>query len=171
MLMAPPWNGWLGPLDGRARLRFMAKSSASFVCQSCGAATSKWAGKCEACGGWNTITEEGAAPPIGGSATRRMKGRKFALEDLKSRDAPPARRVTGIMEFDRVCGGGMVPGSAILVGGDPGIGKSTLILQALGEFVKKGGRAVYVSGEEAMAQVRMRGARMDLSEAPLELGA
>src|SRR5580700_11402258 len=149
----------------------MSKSSASFVCQSCGASSSKWAGKCEACGGWNTITEEGAAPPIGSSATRRMKGRRFALEDLKTEDAPPPRRITGIPEFDRVCGGGLVPGSAILVGGDPGIGKSTLILQALGEYVKKGGRAVYISGEEAMAQVRMRAARMDLSSAPLELGA
>src|SRR5580700_4199528 len=149
----------------------MSKSSASFVCQSCGASSSKWAGKCEACGGWNTITEEGAAPPIGSSATRRMKGRRFALEDLKSEDAPPARRVTGIAEFDRVCGGGLVPGSALLVGGDPGIGKSTLILQALGEYAKSGGHAVYISGEEAMAQVRMRAARMDLSSAPLELGA
>ncbi|MGH6828318.1 MAG: DNA repair protein RadA, partial [Rhizomicrobium sp.] len=62
----------------------MARSSARFVCQSCAAAYSKWVGKCEACGGWNTITEEGAAPPIGGSATRRVKGRKFALEDLKT---------------------------------------------------------------------------------------
>src|ERR1700678_4033894 len=149
----------------------MSKSSASFVCQSCGASSSKWAGKCEACGGWNTITEEGAAPPIGASATRRMKGRKFALEDLKSEDAPPARRVTGIAEFDRVCSGGLVPGSALLVGGDPGIGKSTLILQALGEYARKGGQAVYISGEEAMAQVRMRGARTGLSEAPLGLGA
>src|SRR5580700_1734009 len=149
----------------------MSKSSASFVCQSCGASSSKWAGKCEACGGWNTITEEGAAPPIGSSATRRMKGRRFALEDLKTEDAPPPRRITGIPEFDRVTGGGLVPGSAILVGGDPGIGKSTIILQALGEYAKSGGHAVYISGEEAMAQVRMRAARMDLSSAPLELGA
>jgi DNA repair protein RadA/Sms len=149
----------------------MAKSSSSFVCQSCGATAPKWSGKCEACGGWNTIVEEGAAPPIGGSATRRVKGRKFALEDLKTEDVPPPRRITGIAEFDRVCGGGLVAGSALLVGGDPGIGKSTLILQALGEYAKKGGRAVYISGEEAMAQVRMRGARMELSEAPLHLGA
>src|SRR5215475_1976420 len=149
----------------------MAKSQTSFVCQSCGATHAKWSGKCEACGGWNTITEEGAAPPTGGSATRRVKGRKFALEDLKSEDAPPKRRVTGIAEFDRVCGGGLVPGSALLVGGDPGIGKSTLILQALGEYARKGGHAVYISGEEAMAQVRMRGARMELSEVPLNLGA
>ncbi len=149
----------------------MAKSASSFVCQSCGATAPKWSGKCEACGGWNTITEEGAAPPIGASATRRIKGRKFVLEDLKTEDAPPPRRVTGISEFDRVCGGGLVPGSAILVGGDPGIGKSTLILQALGEYARKGGHAVYISGEEAMAQVRMRGARMDLSQVPLNLGA
>src|SRR5580658_9882406 len=148
----------------------MAKS-VSFVCQTCGTIAPKWSGKCEACGGWNTITEEGAAPPIGSRAGRRLKGRKFALEDLKSEDAPPPRRVTGIAEFDRVTGGGLVPGSALLIGGDPGIGKSTLILQALGEYVKKGGRAVYISGEEAMAQVRMRAARMDLSSAPLALGA
>src|SRR3954471_6182877 len=148
----------------------MAKSS-SFVCQSCGGSHAKWSGKCEACGGWNTIVEEGAPPPIGAGASRRVKGRKFALEDLKTADAPPPRRVTGIAEFDRVTGGGLVAGSALLVGGDPGIGKSTLILQALGEYAKQGGHAVYISGEEAMAQVRMRAARMGLSDAPLMLGA
>ncbi len=149
----------------------MAKSSASYVCQSCGAATAKWAGKCESCGGWNTIVEEGAAPPLGSGATRRSKGRRFPLEDLKTEDAPPPRRVTGVAEFDRVTGGGLVAGSALLVGGDPGIGKSTLILQALGEYAKAGGHAVYISGEEAMGQVRMRAARMGLSAAPLMLGA
>ena len=149
----------------------MAKSSSSFVCQACGATAPKWSGKCESCHGWNTIVEEGALPPIGSNATRRVKGRKFALEDLKTEDVPPPRRITGIAEFDRVCGGGLVAGSAILVGGDPGIGKSTLILQALGEYAKAGGRAIYISGEEAMAQVRMRGARMELSDAPLHLGA
>src|ERR1700743_3473501 len=136
----------------------MAKTS-SFVCQACGASAPKWSGKCEACNGWNTIVEEGAPPPVGGGASRRVKGRRFALEDLKTEDAPPPRRVTGISEFDRVTGGGLVPGSALLVGGDPGIGKSTLILQALGEYAKNGGHAVYISGEEAMAQVRMRAAR------------
>jgi len=149
----------------------MAKGSISFVCQACGAAHSKWSGKCEACGGWNTITEEGAPPPIGGDARRRARGRPFALEDLKTEDEAPPRRATGIAEFDRVCGGGLVPGSALLVGGDPGIGKSTLILQALASYAKAGGRAVYISGEEAMAQVRLRAARMDLSDAPVGLGA
>jgi DNA repair protein RadA/Sms len=85
-------------------------------------------------------------------------------------DAPP-RRATGIAEFDRVCGGGLVPGSALLVGGDPGVGKSTLILQALASFARSGGRAVYISGEEAMGQVRLRAARMGLADAPVEMGA
>jgi len=148
----------------------MAKATASYVCQSCGSSTAKWAGKCEACNGWNTIVAEGAAPPIGGAA-RRIKGRRFALEDLKTDEPSPPRRPTGIAEFDRVTGGGLVPGSALLVGGDPGIGKSTLILQALGKYARSGQRAVYISGEEALAQVRMRGARLGLSDAPLHLGA
>ena len=153
----------------------MAKSSATFVCQACGAVSPKWSGKCESCGGWNTIVEEGAAPPIGGEARRRAKGRPFALEDLKTDEDHPPRRATGIGEFDRVCGGGLVPGSALLVGGDPGIGKSTLILQALAAYAKSGARdkqcAVYISGEEAMAQVRMRAARMGLANAPVALGS
>src|SRR5258705_2642784 len=148
----------------------MAKT-ASYVCQSCGATHAKWSGKCEACSGWNTITEEGVAPPLGSGATRRAKGRKITLEDLKTEDAPPQRRPTGIAEFDRVTGGGLVPGSALLVGGDPGIGKSTIILQALGKYAQNGGHAIYISGEEAMAQVRMRAARMGLADAPLMLGA
>jgi len=149
----------------------MARSSASFVCQSCGAVHSKWSGRCDACGGWNTIIEEAAAIPAGAGARKAVKGRAFALEDLKTDDVEPARRVTGVNEFDRVCGGGLVPGSALLVGGDPGVGKSTLILQALAAYAKAGGSAVYISGEEAMAQVRLRAARMELSEAPVALGS
>ncbi|HWD50637.1 MAG TPA: DNA repair protein RadA, partial [Rhizomicrobium sp.] len=83
----------------------------------------------------------------------------------------PPRRATGVAEFDRVCGGGLVPGSALLIGGDPGVGKSTLILQALAEYGKRGGHAVYISGEEAMAQVRLRASRMGLSDAPVSLGS
>ncbi len=149
----------------------MARSSPTFVCQSCGAVSSKWSGRCESCSGWNTITEEGAPAPIGTGATKRLKGRRFALEDLKTEDKAPQRRVTGIAEFDRVTGGGIVPGSALLIGGDPGVGKSTLILQALASFARRGGTAVYISGEEAMAQVRLRAARMGLSECPVALGA
>ena len=115
----------------------------------------------------------GTALPIGSGAARRVKGRRFALEGLKSDEPEPPRRPTaGIAEFDRVTGGGLVPGSALLVGGDPGIGKSTLILQALGKYAQTGGRAIYISGEEALAQVRMRASRLGLSEGtPLMLGA
>ena len=148
----------------------MAKASASFVCQSCGAVHSKWSGRCDACGGWNTITEEAAPAPLG-SNVRRQKGRAFTLEDLQTEDEAPPRRITGIHEFDRVCGGGLVPGSALLVGGDPGVGKSTIILQALAAYARGGGSAVYISGEEAMAQVRMRAARMELSDSPVALGS
>jgi len=149
----------------------MARALASYVCQSCGAPASKWAGKCDACGGWNTLAEESAPIPIGVGARRAGKGRALALEDLKTEDKEPERRITGVAEFDRVCGGGLVPGSALLVGGDPGVGKSTLILQALASYAKNGGRAVYISGEEAMAQVRLRASRMGLSDAPVSLGS
>ena len=149
----------------------MARSQSSFVCQACGATAAKWSGKCEACGSWNTIAEERALAPSGAAARRTGRGRAVALEDLKSNDETPSRRATGIAEFDRVCGGGFVPGSALLVGGDPGVGKSTLVLQALAAYANAGGRAVYISGEEAMAQVRLRAQRMGLSDAPVAMGA
>jgi len=149
----------------------MARPQPSFACQACGAVQSKWAGRCEACGGWNTISEEAAAVPIGAGARRQGRGRAFALEALKSSDSEPARLVTSLSEFDRVCGGGLVPGSALLIGGDPGVGKSTLILQVLASFARKGGRAVYISGEEAMGQVRLRASRMALADAPVALAA
>ena len=147
------------------------RAQPSFVCQSCGAVHAKWSGKCDSCGGWNTITEEAGAIPAGPGAKRSARGRAFALEDLKTQDHEPARRPTGVTEFDRVCGGGLVPGSALLVGGDPGVGKSTLILQALASYARGGGGAVYISGEEAMAQVRMRAARMGLSDANVALAS
>ena len=100
-----------------------------------------------------------------------QRAARFALEDLKTDDDAPPRRVTGIAEFDRVCGGGLVPGSALLIGGDPGVGKSTLLLQALAAYAQRGGTRVYISGEEAMAQVRLRAARMGLADAPVQLGA
>ncbi len=149
----------------------MARLQTSFVCQSCGAAAAKWSGRCDACGGWNTIVEEASATPAGAGGRMRAKGRPFALEDLKAADELPPRRITGIAEFDRVCGGGLVPGSALLIGGDPGVGKSTLILQALASHAMRAGRAVYISGEEAMAQVRMRAARMGVAEAAVALGS
>lgn len=152
----------------------MAKHQATFVCQSCGAVYNRWKGKCEACGGWNTIVEEtGSAPMSGPAATRpsRNRGRVFALEGLsgESRDAP--RTASGITELDRVTGGGFVRGSVILIGGDPGIGKSTLLMQASAALAKAGERVAYISGEEAVAQVRLRAERLGLSSAPVELAA
>ena len=149
----------------------MAKRS-GFICQNCGAVSQRWQGKCEACGEWNTIIEEGAATGIGAQAARMApKGRIFALEGLTGENRPAPRIVSGLNELDRVMGGGFVPGSVILMGGEPGIGKSTLLIQAAGTLAQQGHRVVYVSGEEAVEQVRMRAERLKLASAPVELAA
>lgn len=152
------------------RAGLMARAQIAFVCQSCGASSAKWSGRCEACGAWNSILEEKGAAPLG-AARKPARGRAIALEDLTTQEQSPRRHTTGIVEFDRVCGGGLVPGSALLVGGDPGVGKSTLILQTLAAYARRGGRAIYISGEEAMGQVRLRAARMGLADAPVLLAA
>src|SRR6476620_9674802 len=151
----------------------MAKSTLSFVCQNCGAAYNRWQGKCDSCGEWNTLSEEdttGATsmPVSVGSVSLKRKG---ALESLtgKSNDAP--RLSSGMVELDRVTGGGFVRGSVLLVGGDPGIGKSTLLTQATSMLARGGHRAVYISGEEAVAQVRLRAERLGLADAPVQLAA
>jgi DNA repair protein RadA/Sms len=150
----------------------MAKTRTSYVCQNCGAITQRWQGKCESCGEWNTIIEEGAALGIGAASARRgVAGRPFALEDLSGDSRPEARIVTGIAELDRVAGGGFVPGPATLIGGEPGIGKSTLLIQASAALARTGARVVYVSGEESTAQVRLRASRLGLSDAPVQLAA
>jgi DNA repair protein RadA/Sms len=149
----------------------MARAQTAYVCQSCGAVHAKWAGQCNACDAWHTIVEEQAAPPSGGSARRTAKGRAVVLETLASVSATPERRMTGVAEFDRVTGGGLVAGSALLLGGDPGVGKSTLILQALASYARKSPSVVYVSGEEALDQVRLRATRMGLAQAPVQLGS
>jgi DNA repair protein RadA/Sms len=153
----------------------MAKRASAYICQSCGAVYNRWQGKCEACGGWNTISEEAAAlhPISGPAATRpsRAKGRIFPLEGLQG-DAPDAPRTpSNIAELDRVTGGGFVKGSVILIGGDPGIGKSTLLIQASAALARAGHRVAYISGEEAVAQVRLRAERLGLADAPVELAA
>jgi DNA repair protein RadA/Sms len=149
----------------------MARTQTAYVCQACGSAHPKWSGRCDDCGAWNTLVEEQAAPPSGASARRTGKGRPVTLETLASVSAPPERRTTGVAEFDRVTGGGLVAGSALLLGGDPGVGKSTLILQALAAYARKTPPVVYVSGEEALDQVRLRAARMGLAQAPVQLGS
>jgi DNA repair protein RadA/Sms len=151
----------------------MAKSTLSFVCQNCGAAYNRWQGKCESCGEWNTLAEEDTtgATSMPVSVRSRRKGRTFKLETLtgKSQDAP--RLSSGMTELDRVTGGGFVRGSVLLVGGDPGIGKSTLLTQATSLMARAGHRVVYISGEEAVAQVRLRAERLGLADAPVQLAA
>ncbi|MCB1368374.1 MAG: DNA repair protein RadA [Rhodobacteraceae bacterium] len=147
-------------------------SRSTFTCNECGAAHKKWAGRCEACGAWNSIVEEAALSTGPSKKTLgAAKGRRVDLTSLSAKDAPLARAVSGMDEFDRVLGGGLVPASAILVGGDPGIGKSTLLLQAAASFARKGLKSIYVSGEEAAAQIRMRADRLGLSDAPVMLAA
>ncbi|MCK0195409.1 DNA repair protein RadA [Ancylobacter sp. 6x-1] len=150
----------------------MAKRPNAFICQICGAAYPRWQGKCDACGAWNSIAEEQNAQAALPAAQRTdRKGRVFPLEGLSgaSEDAP--RTVAGIAEFDRVTGGGLVPGSVLLIGGDPGIGKSTLLIQASAALAARGHRVIYVSGEEAVAQVRLRAGRLGLSDAAVELAS
>ncbi|HKG82322.1 MAG TPA: DNA repair protein RadA [Beijerinckiaceae bacterium] len=153
----------------------MAKHQTSFVCQSCGAVYNRWKGRCEACGGWNTVVEEtGAAHPLAGPvATRpsRAKGRVFPLEGLAGETHEAPRTPSGLAEFDRVTGGGFVRGSVILIGGDPGIGKSTVLMQVSAALATGGHRVAYISGEEAIAQVRLRAERLGLGDALVELAA
>jgi DNA repair protein RadA/Sms len=143
----------------------------SFSCTACGAVHSKWSGRCDACGAWNTIIEEAPLSAGPGRALGAAKGKGMALSDLAGSEPPPPRTRSGLDELDRVLGGGLVPASAILVGGDPGIGKSTLLLQAAASFARAGLPAIYVSGEEATAQVRMRARRLGLGDAPVRLAA
>jgi DNA repair protein RadA/Sms len=149
----------------------MARRTQSFVCQNCGAVSGRWQGKCDACGEWNTIVEETAAATSPAPGRRARKGRLFALEPLQGEAHPAPRLASGLPELDRVTGGGFVRGSVLLVGGDPGIGKSTLLIQAAAALAQAGSRAVYISGEEAVAQVRLRAERLGLASAPVELAA
>ena len=148
----------------------MAKPVTRYVCQNCGATYPKWAGRCDACGEWNTVVEETVeARP--GPAGRASTGKRVNFVGLQGSATPPPRAETGIAELDRVLGGGLVPASVVLVGGDPGIGKSTLMLQAAATLARAGKRVMYISGEESIDQVRLRARRLDLADAPLELAA
>ncbi|SEH30992.1 DNA repair protein RadA [Magnetospirillum fulvum] len=147
----------------------MAKASPRFVCQECGSVTTKWAGKCEACGAWNSILEEATRDEIP-KGLSGGKGRRIDFVALEGNSAPLPRLITGIGELDRVCGGGLVPGSCLLVGGDPGIGKSTLLLQA-SAALSAGAKVAYISGEEAVDQVRMRAHRLGHAQAGVALAS
>src|ERR1700720_97753 len=161
----------------------MPRLQARFVCQQCGSVHAKWTGRCEGCGAWNSMIEElpRETPPQGlsqGLSKERRRGHPLGFVGLTGPSMLPPRVQTGIAELDRVCGGGFVPGSAILVGGDPGIGKSTLLLQAAAAMARPPGKpeaappsAAYITGEEAIDQVRLRAERLGVVESPVLLAA
>jgi DNA repair protein RadA/Sms len=151
----------------------LAKPAKSFACSACGSVFPKWAGRCEACGAWNTLAEQTAIPALPGGikSTGNARGKKIEFVGLSGITPPPPRIPTTIAEFDRVLGGGLVPASVVLVGGDPGIGKSTLLLQAGAALGRSGSQVIYISGEESVDQIRMRAARLGLSDAPMHLAA
>src|SRR5688500_2295167 len=138
----------------------MARPTTIHVCAECGHQTPRWHGQCPGCQAWNTLVEERAAQPAAG------RGRAAAAPSarpklLREVDVTPVPRIlTGIKEFDRVLGGGLVPGSLVLLGGSPGIGKSTLTNMALGNVAGAGRTTLYVSGEESAAQIRLRAERL-----------
>ncbi|HEV2569532.1 DNA repair protein RadA [Sphingomonas sp.] len=151
----------------------MAKPQKRYVCQACGSVSPKWAGQCGDCAEWNTLVEDAGAvvTPFQARHNLQSGGRAIDLVGLNADIALPARMPTGIAELDRALGGGFVAGSATLIGGDPGIGKSTLLLQATAKLASAGKTVAYVSGEEAADQVRLRARRLGLGHAPVQLAA
>jgi len=149
----------------------MAKARKTYVCQACGSTSSRWQGQCADCGEWNSLIEEAAPSAFRQRHDLQSGGQPIMLAQLDSAVTLPPRRSTGIAEFDRALGGGLVAGSATLMGGDPGIGKSTLLLQASAAIARQGAAVVYVSGEEAADQVRLRAMRLGLADAPIALAA
>ncbi|HKR25516.1 MAG TPA: AAA family ATPase, partial [Allosphingosinicella sp.] len=151
----------------------MARPKKRYVCQLCGSASPQWAGQCSDCGEWNSLVEDsaGVVTPFAARHNLRGGGRRIDLVGLDSALSLPERLASGIAEFDRATGGGLVAGSASLIGGDPGIGKSTLLLQAAEKVASQGAVVAYISGEEAADQVRLRARRLGLGAAPLKLAA
>lgn len=151
--------------------RVMKKKSKSvYLCQSCGYHTPQWMGKCPGCGEWETLVPEKAPDPAGRSRNpSRANAGPLPMASIECEDE--ARLKTGIREFDRVLGGGIVAGSLVLIGGDPGIGKSTLMLQALSVLAQAGKKALYVSGEESLKQLKMRARRLKAEMSPLLVAA
>ena len=149
----------------------MAKAKRKFVCQQCGATAPRWQGQCEDCGGWNTLVEEAPETVFATRHDLQGGGRVLALAGLDEATTLPERQTTGIAEFDRALGGGLVAGSATLIGGDPGIGKSTLLLQAAAAMARRKLSVAYISGEEASDQVRLRARRLGLGDAPVKLAS
>jgi len=145
----------------------VARAQSRYVCQSCGAAVLRWEGQCRTCGEWNTLVETVVREEVRPRPTA-VAGAAAPASLAHADDSAPMRRPVGIAELDRVLGGGLVAGSVILLGGEPGIGKSTLVLQvAAGVAALAGGRVLYATGEESAGQVRLRAARLGLASGPV----
>jgi DNA repair protein RadA/Sms len=140
-----------------------------FVCQTCGSQSQKWLGRCPDCGAWNAFVEERAAAAAEAPRTGPVLGGGISHLYAEVDSVVAERLSTGVSEFDRVLGGGIVPGSLVLLGGEPGIGKSTLLLQAAAHFARTVGPVLYCSGEESEHQIKMRGERLGVGHAPLYL--
>ena len=138
----------------------MAKTRTIFICQECGHQVSKWLGKCPECNSWNSFSEERQLQPSSSKSRNNFES-SAPLTITEVQPVQENRMMTGIGEFDRVLGGGMVKGSLILIGGEPGIGKSTLTLQSMGHLSKQGKKVLYVSGEESGSQIKLRAERLD----------
>ena len=145
--------------------------SDNWVCQNCGSTYRKWSGRCESCNSWNSIVAEVVANVTNINKATKKSAKQFTFSSLSSQDTPPARMSSAISEFDRVTGGGLVAGSALLVGGDPGIGKSTILLQIVASLANHGYRCAYISGEEAVSQISLRAERLGLINSPVLLAA
>ena len=144
----------------------MAKNKTLYVCSDCGYESAKWMGRCPSCGAWNKMEEQEPAAPVSAAASGPQRKSTVTVPSAPARtldqieEGEQERSRCGIAEFDRVLGGGIVPGSLILIGGDPGIGKSTLLLQVSALLAGQGARVLYVSGEESARQIKMRAKRL-----------
>ncbi|KMO60132.1 DNA repair protein RadA, partial [Lacticaseibacillus rhamnosus] len=147
----------------------MAKAKTQYVCQNCGYISATYLGRCPNCGGWNTLVEETVSSTK--SAPRQTRtGSKVKPTRMDEVTVTKETRVkTGLAELNRVLGGGVVPGSLVLIGGDPGIGKSTLLLQVSGQLASTGGTVLYVSGEESASQIKMRAGRLGVANSGMYL--
>jgi len=148
----------------------MAKPISLYICQECGAQHSKWAGQCLECGGWNTLNQEIFRENVPKGLKHTSKVPSLEIVALEGNETSRPRHQTYNQEFDRVTGGGLVPGSVILVGGDPGIGKSTLLLQVAAQLSQHK-KCLYISGEEGIEQIRMRAKRLGVQTSPLQLAS
>ncbi|MFA5353661.1 MAG: ATPase domain-containing protein, partial [Thermodesulfovibrionales bacterium] len=145
----------------------MSKVKTVFQCQACGYMSAKWLGKCPDCGGWNSFSEERQSPKTLRSIGGPGSSQPLPLNAITG--GKEKRTALGIGELDRVLGGGLVRGAMVLIGGDPGIGKSTLILQAVSRIAEKGGSVLYVSGEESPEQIKLRAERLSINSGEIIL--